>query len=317
MPICAFDISSDGAARPVMDIDDRAAVPAQGYRWVHFDRADSDLDHWIADNVPELPGQALLQSQTRPRCDRQNDGLILNLRGVNLNADGPADQMVAVRLWVCAQTIVTVRMRKVFALDELRQSCADGTGPDSIASFLLSLSEKLMGRVQDVVFGLADRVEDIEDTHSTAQGLPEDMGDLQRQAIRLHRYLSPQKAALHRLTDAVGDLFAATAHQQAHQREVSNQTTLLVEELEALKGRLAAVQDQHDSAHNAAQNGHAYVLSIVAAVFLPLGFLTGLFGVNVGGMPGLDNPLAFLWLCFVMVGSALLAVVILRLKKWI
>ncbi|MEP3055905.1 hypothetical protein [Ascidiaceihabitans sp.] len=60
MPICAFDISSDGVARPVMDIDDRAAVPAQGYRWVHFDRADSDLEHWIADNVPELPGQALL-----------------------------------------------------------------------------------------------------------------------------------------------------------------------------------------------------------------------------------------------------------------
>ncbi|MEP1519241.1 CorA family divalent cation transporter [Ascidiaceihabitans sp.] len=102
-----------------------------------------------------------------------------------------------------------------------------------------------------------------------------------------------------------------------HQREVSNQTTLLLEELEALKGRLAAVQDQHDSVHNAAQNGHAYVLSIVAAVFLPLGFLTGLFGVNLGGMPGLDNPLAFLWLCFVMVGATLLAVVILRLNKWI
>ncbi|MEP3920307.1 hypothetical protein [Ascidiaceihabitans sp.] len=64
-----------------MDIDDRAAVPAQGYRWVHFDRADSDLEHWIADNVPELPGQALLQSQTRPRtwaiCNAKQSGCIV------------------------------------------------------------------------------------------------------------------------------------------------------------------------------------------------------------------------------------------------
>jgi len=33
------------------------------------------------------------------------------------------------------------------------------------------------------------------------------------------------------------------------------------------------------------QNARMYVLSIVAAIFLPLSFLTGLFGMNVAGLP--------------------------------
>ena len=103
----------------------------------------------------------------------------------------------------------------------------------------------------------------------------------------------------------------------AHQREVSNLTTLHVEELEALKGRLAGIQDQHDSHVSAAQNSHGHVLSIVAVVFLPLGFLTGLFGVNVAGMPGLETPQAFLLLCVGMLVSAVAVLVFLLKKAWI
>lgn len=36
-----------------------------------------------------------------------------------------------------------------------------------------------------------------------------------------------------------------------------------------------------------------YILTIVAAIFLPLSFLTGLLGINVGGIPGVDNGNAF------------------------
>lgn len=36
-----------------------------------------------------------------------------------------------------------------------------------------------------------------------------------------------------------------------------------------------------------------YVLSLVAAIFLPLGLLTGLLGINVGGIPGTESPWAF------------------------
>jgi zinc transporter len=40
-------------------------------------------------------------------------------------------------------------------------------------------------------------------------------------------------------------------------------------------------------------NRTMYILSIVASIFLPLGFLTGLFGINIGGMPGTESSAAF------------------------
>ncbi len=55
-------------------------------------------------------------------------------------------------------------------------------------------------------------------------------------------------------------------------------------------------------------NRNIYVLSVIAAIFLPLEFLTGLLGVNVAGIPGQENPWSFI---FVVVGLAGLAALIL------
>lgn len=63
-------------------------------------------------------------------------------------------------------------------------------------------------------------------------------------------------------------------------------------------------------------NQRMYLLSIVAATFLPLGFFTGLMGINVGGMPGVEDQKAF-WvvtrLCFVLF---VLLTNVLRWRKW-
>lgn len=45
-----------------------------------------------------------------------------------------------------------------------------------------------------------------------------------------------------------------------------------------------------------------YVLSIITAVFLPLGFLKGLLGVNLAGIPGAENNQAFTWFFRCIVG---------------
>ena len=58
---------------------------------------------------------------------------------------------------------------------------------------------------------------------------------------------------------------------------------------------------------------HGNILSIVAAIFLPLGFVTGLFGINVGGMPGVEDPRAF-WV--VTMGCAVIGLLLLAWFRW-
>jgi len=100
-------------------------------------------------------------------------------------------------------------------------------------------------------------------------------------------------------------------------REAVDRTRRTIEELDATRDRLAAVQDQIASEQVRLLGRNSFVLSVVAAVFLPLGFLTGLFGVNIAGMPGTGTPLAFWLLAGASALLGLAIVLLFRLLKWL
>ena len=104
-----------------------------------------------------------------------------------------------------------------------------------------------------------------------------------------------------------------TTEEQTDLREAVNLVTLTEEALTSLNQRLAVIQDHTDAELARKMSRNSYILSIVAAVFLPLGFITGLFGVNVAGMPGVDTPLAFGILCLALV---LLSAAMIALLRW-
>ena len=64
-------------------------------------------------------------------------------------------------------------------------------------------------------------------------------------------------------------------------------------------------------------NRTMYALSVIAGIFLPLGLLTGLLGINVGGMPGVENGWAFWITCALLVVLAAAEVWLFRRLKWI
>lgn len=298
MPISAFDLWADGTARPATDV---AATGPGSYRWLHFDLADPDLADWCKAQLPGIPGQALLQSETRPRCDVFEDGLILNLRTANRNPGAEAAEMPSLRIWVTSRTIITVRSRKTFALDAFRAECSTGFGPHSPGQFLHRLINGLALHTRDVVLGLSAETEALEEmTEDGALPAAEALKAARRNVLKLHRYLEPQREALLNLQETETALFSES--EQLHLREAVNLFTLSAETLQSLTGRLAVLRD-HTDAELARQMGrNSYALSVVAALFLPLGFLTGLFGVNLAGIPGAGSLLAFPILCLSLLG---------------
>jgi zinc transporter len=313
MPICVFDIFSDGSA--TVPTDTGLTGPGT-YRWWHFDLTDPMLAGWATEKLPEIPAGSLLQKQTRPRCDIYEDGIILNLRGINLNEGQDADEMVSVRLYVLTDALITVRRNKVFAIDAIRRAAEAGKAPVDPSEFLEQLIFRLSERVQEHVEkidALTDFFEnDLEDKDTPT---PRELPEIRRSVIRLRRYLEPQRTALNRL--AAIDLPVIPKDSALELRELANRSTIAVEELDELRDRLVSVQEEHDANVAQRQARHGYVLSVVAAIFLPLGFITGLFGVNVGGMPGVDHPWAFAILCIAMLALVGVMYVILRWVKWI
>jgi zinc transporter len=64
-------------------------------------------------------------------------------------------------------------------------------------------------------------------------------------------------------------------------------------------------------------NKAMYVLSIVAAIFLPLGLIAGLLGINVGGIPGVESNLAFYNVSMFLLLLGLVLVWIFKRIKWL
>jgi zinc transporter len=87
--------------------------------------------------------------------------------------------------------------------------------------------------------------------------------------------------------------------------------------MDAVRERATVTQDELASRLSDQLNRRMYVLSIVAAIFLPLGFLTGLLGINVAGIPGAEYPKAFMVFTVGLFALVLFLVWLFRWKHWL
>ena len=118
-----------------------------------------------------------------------------------------------------------------------------------------------------------------------------ELAELRRQVVALRRFLAPQREALSRLHSE--RLSWLDDNERARLRETGNHLTRYVEDLDAVRDRAAVTHEQIESRLSDQLNRRMYILSIITAIFLPLAFLTGLLGVNLGGIPGANNELGF------------------------
>jgi len=100
-------------------------------------------------------------------------------------------------------------------------------------------------------------------------------------------------------------------------REEADRVTRYLEDLDLARERAVVLQEELMNELAQLQNTRMYVLSVVAAIFLPLTFVTGLLGMNVGGLPGLESPRGFLIALIVMIATSAVMLVYFRFRKWL
>jgi zinc transporter len=169
----------------------------------------------------------------------------------------------------------------------------------------------------DVIADIDDQVDELEDSVLTAESyeLRSRLARIRRQCISLRRYIAPQREVLARLQSERLEWFGDKI--KSHLRELAERTARFVEDLDSARDRAAITQEELNNRLSEQMNKAMYLLSIVAAIFLPLGLLTGLLGINVGGIPGAENKWAFLMVTVFLVFIALLLIGLFRRIKWL
>lgn len=307
----------DGQKLPIAD--PKTSNSKNEYTWQHIDLTKPDACQWIENSasLEHTVINALTANESRPRATKLKNGVLVVLRGVNLNPGNDPEDMVSIRVWLEKNRVISARRRLLMSVQDIVEDMTDGEGPTSSGEFLIEVIGKLANRIGAFVNQIDEELSDIEDQleEIEASSFRATLGSLRRQIAGVRRYLSPQRDALDRLNYFDSELFTEKDKQRI--RDESDRVARYLEDLDLARERAIVLQEAFMSQIAQQQNNRMYVLSIITMIFLPLGFLTGLLGINIGGMPGAENPKAF-WIFVVMlVGVIGVQGLILRKIKWI
>ena len=315
----ALMLDGRGGARPLTEQELAEGPGSEGFSWIHLDYTSPDAERWLAliGDIDPVVVAALLTAETRPRVSVVKDGLLVALRAVNLNPGADPEDMVAVRIWLDERRAITSLRRGMLSLDDLVAALNEGRGPVDGADFLVALCDSIVERIEPVVVDAEDRVAELEErlVAGRIEGLRREVAELRRQVIALRRYLAPQREAVNRLTlEKISWL--DNGHRVAL-REIGDHLIRQIENLDVVRERAALTIEELASHLSEQLNHRLYVLSVAAAIFLPLTFITGLLGINVGGIPGSG----FRWAFYVVVVFILVLLTgqlwFLRRRRWL
>jgi zinc transporter len=290
-----------------------------GKLWVHFDYKSNEAIDWITNKsgIDPIAIEALLTEETRPRTTILGDSILLALRGVNLNPNSDPEDMVSIRIFANENLIISTKRRNLLSVNDVVDYLKKGDGPMSISQILVELTDRLTSRMQTVIDEIDERADFLEESllESKNTALRSEISGIRREAITLRRYLFPQKEAMYKLYH--DKITWINDYEKIQLREITDQLIRHIEELDTIKDKVALIQEELVNKLSEEMNTKMYVLSIISAIFLPLGFLTGLFGINVGGIPGAENPNSFYIFIGVLIVLVGIQIVIFKKKKWI
>lgn len=318
--VYGYALNGQGGGQTITgeDITTSLAESKDQLTWLHFDYTHADTQQWISEHsqLDQVVIDALLTEESRPRSTQIGDGLLIALRGVNISPDSDPEDMVGIRIWIDKQRIISTRRRHILAAKDMVDALNSGTGPIRPGDFLAMLAAALMVRMQDTISDTEDCVDSIEEEliSSSSYDLRNKISAVRRTVISLRRYLAPQRDALLQMHQTRVSWLTEIDQQQL--REVTDTLIRYLEDLDSARDRTSVAQEELSNRLAEQMNNRMYLLSLVAAVFLPLGFFTGLLGINVGGMPGADNPLAFWIVSGFMTITLVIQLWLFKRKNW-
>ncbi|MBK8175281.1 MAG: zinc transporter ZntB [Rhodospirillales bacterium] len=294
--------------------------PSQGFLWIHLERDTPEAELWLREEsgLESLVIDALLNDESRPTIRSFDGDLLLVLRGVNF-AEKNEVELVPIHIWIDERRAITLRDKDhaLSALRDIRVALLTGRGPRRPGGLLVQICEKIVRDVAPDVETMDDDVEQLEEEviSGASSELRRSLADMRRRAVHLRRYLGPQREALIRLqTEDSGIL---DKHDRLRLRCCIDSLIRFLEDLDALRDRATILHEELAAQISEKISLTSNRLTALAALLLPPSLVAGLLGMNVGGIPGQQSPLAFWELTALMIVLLTAQAFILRRIGWL
>lgn len=310
--LCAFQLAP---GRPIEGSADQLAqleVP----RWLHFslrdNRARTFLEHRAP--VPEEARATLVEPSVRVHLQMLNDSFIVVLGDLHHDFDADPDGFGVLRVYVSRDLMLTCREHRLTCIDRLRQHLAT----EEIAANPFELFEQLIRELVEgfarVSVNLSDEVDDAEDQilAGHVKDHRAELGRVRRLLARLRRHVNANRSALLPLPKRLDML---DSEQRLGLREAIELLDSVGQDLELVTERARLLQEELAGRQGEATNRNLYLLSILTTTMLPITLITGIFGMNVGGLPFALSDHGFWSVVLLMIGTVLGTLLFLKRSR--
>lgn len=313
--IYAYQLTGKGGVVPLRE--DSKASAAQPF-WLHLNYNNEENIHWFQETplIADSTRDALSGESPRPRISRYGDGTLITLRTINFTNDNLPDPLVGLRIYITDNFIISSRNRLISAIDEINKDLLNSVGPTSVGDWLVQITDALTDQASEFIDDLHGRIIEFEDG-ILQQEIPErgEMALIRKQLIILRRYLVPQRDVFARL--AIEKLTWMTTTDHHRMQEIAERLGRVLDDIDASIARTSILSDEINTIMADATNRRTYTMSLLAMLFLPASFLTGLFGVNLSGIPGAESSSSFIVFCISILILAIAIVCWLKWSKWL
>lgn len=184
------------------------------------------------------------------------------------------------------------------------------------------LAYAILDTIIDQCFVLIDSLDDtitaLEDTLLLAESTPDTLNIIQRlkrEIIFIKRYISPTREVMLSMLRSESSLIHEKTH--IYLRDVSDHALRISESIEIYRDILSGLLDIYISSLSNRMNEVMKVLTVFASIFIPLTFITGIYGMNFEYMPELKWKWAYLTIWIVFIAIPVFLLVYFKKKKWL
>ena len=260
---------------------------ASEFLWLHLSLSNVAAERWMRESLElsESFFESLHENTGSTRLELEGDALIASIHDVLFNTSFDSANISTVTIWMEPRLVISARLRPLRSVDRLRAAVKAGQPLRSAAELLAQLLREQAQVLVDIVRESRAKVDRVEDTllANRVSVSRSELSAQRRSLVRLQRLLAPEPAALFRLLnrppewlseDDLGDL-----------RHAAEEFSAAVSDSVALTERLRLLQEELTATVEEQTNRTLFILTLVTVLALPINLVTGLFGMNVGGMP--------------------------------
>lgn len=270
-------------------------------------------------NIHPLVIEDILNIDQRPKVEEYDNYLFITLKMLNWNNEKHIFTTEQVSLIVGQGFLLSFQEEEIPLFGQIRQRLTRGQarlrehGSDYLA---YSLLDAITDQYFVVLEGIGEHIEKVEKTiiaHPSSKDA-QYLYHLKQQMFLLRKTVWPLRELINHLLHV--DTKLISSFTTVYLRDVYDHTVHVIDTIETYRDMLAGLLDVYLSSLTNRMNEVMKVLTIIATIFIPLTFITSIYGMNFEYMPELHWRWSYPTILMIMLGIGIGMVIYFKRKKW-